>query len=77
MKVSKGAVQRTLERFRETGSYSSKPRYGRQCSQNIFAYGFPHDGRGFEQRTEQRTFEKIVYYMLLIQTPPPSVMVIF
>ena len=27
--VSKGAVQRTLERFRETKSYSTKPRSGR------------------------------------------------
>ena len=37
-----------------------KHRRSAQCSQNIFAYDFPHEGRGFEQRAEQRTFEKIV-----------------
>ena len=30
--VSKGAVQRTLERFRKTGSYSSRPKSGRPRS---------------------------------------------
>ena len=29
IKLSKGAVQRTLERFRDTGSYSTKRRPGR------------------------------------------------
>ena len=48
-----------------------------QCSQNIFAYGLSHEGRRFEQRAEQRTFEKIVYHMPLILTPPSTVMVIF
>ena len=28
-----------------------------QCSQNIFAYGFPHLGRGSKQTAEQRTFD--------------------
>ena len=32
MGVSKGAVQRTLERFRKTGSYSSRPKSGRKLS---------------------------------------------
>ena len=41
------------------------------CSQNIFAYGFPHKGRGFEQRAEQRTFEETVYYTPLILTLLP------
>ena len=52
--------------------------YTDQCSQNIFAHGFPHElGEGIKQRAEQKTFEKIVYYMPLILTPPPTVMVIF
>ena len=29
IKVSKGAVQQTLQRFQETGKYSTKPRSGR------------------------------------------------
>ena len=29
IKLSKGAVQRTLERFQQIGSYSTKPRSGR------------------------------------------------
>ena len=32
MGVSKGAAQRTLERFRKTGSYSSRPKSGRPRS---------------------------------------------
>ena len=31
-----------------------------QCSQNVFAYDLPHEGRVFEQKAVQRTFEKIV-----------------
>ena len=29
-------------------------------SKNILAYGFPHRGRGFEQRARQKKFKKIV-----------------
>ena len=39
--------------------------------------GGDHEGRGFEQRAEQETFEKIAYYMPIILTPPPTVKVIF
>ena len=31
-----------------------------QYSQNVFAYDLPHEGRVFEQKAVQRTFEKIV-----------------
>ena len=32
----------------------------------------PDGGRGFEQSAEQRSFDKIVYYMPLMLTPPPT-----